>query len=132
MQELARGKNDLVEPPPEGPYVFINPRIEDPLQFMILDLKTMLFVVHPRAKGVEKSRANYTIEKLRLNSRDYLIQAREEAKDTYLDALRAYVQDKSNGEDEQVLAQKRAKISKSNTQLYGMKCDVRGKIIQTY
>ena len=93
--ELARGKNDPVLRPQTGIDAFINPRNEDPLLFMVLELSTMYFVPFPGIGIVEQRKAEYTIDKLRLNTRDYLVAARKEAYEAYLNAMKAFVLDKT-------------------------------------
>lgn len=92
--ELARKKNDPVIRPQTGTDAFINPRNENPLLFMVLDLNTMYFVPYPGIGVVEQRKAEYTIDKLRLNTRDYLVKARTEAYEAYLNAMKAFVLDK--------------------------------------
>ncbi|OEF90909.1 hypothetical protein [Vibrio splendidus] len=94
--ELARKKNDPVVRPQAGNDAFINPRNENPLEYMVLDLATMYFVPFPGIGAVQKKKAEYTIEKLRLNTRDYLVKARAEAYEAYLNAMKAFVLDKSS------------------------------------
>lgn len=78
ITEIARKKNDPVVPPIKGDAVLIDPRTEDPLDFLRLDLETLWF--QPRLGGPtasrENERAKYTIKTLRLNERESLIQGR--------------------------------------------------------
>ncbi|MTI12225.1 hypothetical protein E1189_04095 [Sansalvadorimonas verongulae] len=67
--EISRKKGDAVIPPPEGDDVFINPRNENPLDFIILDLETLLFIAKPGISPKDKARAKYTVEILKLNAR---------------------------------------------------------------
>ncbi|WP_163865955.1 hypothetical protein [Myxococcus eversor] len=87
-----------VVPPIVGTPVFIDPRIEDPTEFLSLDLRDTFWFL-PRAKPgtVEHARAEYTIRELRLNLRDILPSARRDAYLDYLNHLKVYVHDKSQG-----------------------------------
>lgn len=74
---LVRERDDPVTPPPAGSPVLIDPRTENPLDFMELDLsETFLFVETADEGTREFERAKYTIEVLRLNERDVLTRAR--------------------------------------------------------
>jgi hypothetical protein len=80
------------EPPQGGSIVLIDPRNEDPTDFIALDLvDTFLFIPrHPEGTRAY-ARASYTIELLRLNGRDDLPRARKEAYTAYCARLREYV-----------------------------------------
>ena len=97
--EISRKRNDLVISPLIGEDVFINPRVDSPLEFLILDLKTMNFISKPGLSDLNKKRAQYTIKILKLNTRGFLVEARKEAFNTYRDALQVYVTDKRNGKN---------------------------------
>lgn len=58
---------------------FINPRIENPNDFMMLNMQTFKFDVFDDLEIVEKHKAEKTLEILELNERDPLIQARKSA-----------------------------------------------------
>ncbi|MEL5274839.1 hypothetical protein [Serratia marcescens] len=105
--EVSRGKNSPVVPPQGGVDVLINPRVEDPLEYIILDFNTFLFTAMPGKTAEEIERAKYTIKILGLNSRDYLINARKHAFSSYLDSLELYVRKKQEGvENDELLARK--------------------------
>jgi uncharacterized protein (TIGR02646 family) len=89
--ELARPPGAAVVQPEPGTMVLLDPRREDPLRFMILDL-VFPFVFRPlHGRGcVARARAAYTIEVLGLN-RDPLPRRREHAYGSYLDRLGGYV-----------------------------------------
>lgn len=57
-------------------------------------------------------RANYTIEVLRLNSRDYLVDARRPAFGTYCARLREYLEDKTVGAAQPALDLRRDELLK--------------------
>lgn len=75
-------------------------RTENPLDYIELDLAgTFLFRPLAGSDWRKTKRADYTIELLRLNDRDLLIDARREAFDSYLARLHLYRQKKANGAD---------------------------------
>lgn len=98
VRDVTRGHNDPIEPPPTGDDVLIDPRSEDPLDYIELDLAGTFFLL-PAADDDTRaaSRAKYTIELLQLNDRDFLVAARREAFRNYLARLRWYRRRKSEG-----------------------------------
>jgi uncharacterized protein (TIGR02646 family) len=58
---------------------FINPRIENPNDFMILNMLTYKFILLPDLDIIKKNKALKTLDILKLNERDSLIQARKNA-----------------------------------------------------
>lgn len=87
--------------PPPGEAVLINPRIENPLDFAILDLLgTFKFYPLPGLDPKNKKRAEYTYDiVLRLNheEREPLRQARVNAFENYSSRLFKYVYSKNSG-----------------------------------
>lgn len=76
----------------------LNPRCEDPLDYLRLDLSdTFNFLPRHRPGTVEHYRARYTIDLLQLNVRDFLTQAREIAFDAYCSHLESYVNGNPDG-----------------------------------
>ena len=74
--------------------VLLNPRFEDPLAFLMLDLlDTFNFIPRFKSGSIEYFRAIYTIERLKLNARGFLIDSREQAFDSYLSHLEGYIRD---------------------------------------
>lgn len=87
--------------PPAGESLLINPRIEDPLNHLWLDLKTFAFTeadLDPLSESFQ--RADFTQKTLRLNERDSLVKARRIAFKDFHSHLRHYVQDKEAGADQ--------------------------------
>ncbi|AEI51762.1 HNH endonuclease [Runella slithyformis] len=70
---------------------FINPRIENPNDFMILNLKTFKFETLPGLSKREINKAKSTLEILELNKRDTLIEARKSAGRHYYEMLERLV-----------------------------------------
>ena len=83
--------------PPEGRALLVNPREEEPFEFLFLDTKsTFRFVPFQEdAQGIR--RAEYTIEILGLNSRNYLVRARKVAFGNFKARLFEYVAKKEAG-----------------------------------
>jgi uncharacterized protein (TIGR02646 family) len=78
-------------PPAMGVAVLLDPRIDDPLEFLSLDLVDTFRFVPRHAVGTwEYSRSIYTIECLKLNTRDILPVARREAYENYRARLEEY------------------------------------------
>jgi hypothetical protein len=80
-----------VEPPTDDG-LLIDIRNENPLDYLWLDLKTFLFVEIPLDINTrEYHKANYTLWLLKLNERDALSKAREQAAKHYSSCLEMYV-----------------------------------------
>lgn len=90
VEHLPNKKNYYVKPNTED-NVLINPRKEDPSEYLMIDFKTGKFVVKPGIdnRGIEK--AKYTYETLGLNSRDGLVRDRKNAVENYRGKLEKYV-----------------------------------------
>lgn len=108
--EISRKRGAPVVPPRVGDDVFLNPRVDDPMDYLVLDLVTMNFIPKPGIPEVDRKRAKYTIGVLKLNSRDFLIEARKEALSCYKDSLEVYVQKKNDGADASALRKKHQEI----------------------
>lgn len=109
--EVARPPGADVLPPEKGDPLYIDPRREDPMEYLRLDLRgTFRFrpVGVPDTRAYE--RAQYTIMKLRLNDRDDLCEMRADAYENYANVLEVYVHGKQAGLTETDLAPKIAKI----------------------
>jgi uncharacterized protein (TIGR02646 family) len=97
--EVTRKRFDPVVEPRQGSPVLINPRWEDPLRFMELDLLgTFIFLPTKPSGSTDYVRAEYTIQVLRLNDRDMLLKARKEAYDSYEARLSQYITVRDQGE----------------------------------
>jgi len=66
---------------------FINPRIEDPAGFMILDHLTHKFILVPGLNKKDRNKAISTLKILELNERDMILKARESAGKHYYETL---------------------------------------------
>lgn len=101
FQTVNPPKGTVATQPPAGEAALINPRIENPLDFCMLDLSGTFKFVIIKPKGTKDyQRAEYTFEEvLRLNhvEREFLRQARQEAYGDYKARLREYVHHRDNG-----------------------------------
>ena len=88
--DVTRARGAPLTSPTPGESAFVNPRIEDPLALMTMDLLGT-FLVLPRdgLDPVEENRADFTIETLELN-RDLLLAARRNAFGGYRARLLEY------------------------------------------
>ncbi|MEI6949929.1 hypothetical protein V9K67_22270 [Paraflavisolibacter sp. H34] len=82
---------------PSGYVLLINPRTEDPMEFLFLDIVNTFNFTPFKSGAKEKRRAEYTIDVLGLNSRSYLVKARKYAYLSYRARLREYVHKKDAG-----------------------------------
>jgi hypothetical protein len=93
-----------VLPPQVGEPLLIDPRREDPLDHIELDLvDTFWFLASGDAGSRSYLRAEYTIKLLGLNKRDYLPKARREAYDSYRARLVEYIHRRDVGEPQRRL-----------------------------
>lgn len=89
--DLIQGKNNSVVPPAKGEPLLINPRYEDPLDLLALDLTTGVLSERHKS-GFKCERAIYTIKTLGLNERETLVQARKNTYTTARDSLEKIAQ----------------------------------------
>ena len=83
FENVTRKPGTPVVPPLPGAPAFLNPRIEEPLEFLDMDLQDTFFVIaRAGIPDLERDRAEFTIETLKLN-RDVLAQARCTAYGSY-------------------------------------------------
>ncbi len=95
--DVTRRRGAPIVPPEPGNPLLINPRFEEPLDFMMLDLRgTFLFMPLGAPDSWEYQRAEYTIRVLRLNDRDALLEAREEAYRSYRARLSEYIDQRNS------------------------------------
>lgn len=90
VRNVARRRGDPIEPPPAGIDLLIDPRVDDPAEFFMLDLYTGVLLPRPSLFGLSRQRAEQTIEVLKLN-RDVLLRARMQHCRNYLARLREYI-----------------------------------------
>lgn len=96
--EVSRPPGADVVPPEAGEPLYIDPRREDPMEFLRLDLRDTF---HFRPLGARDTRAydraTYTIDKLHLNDRDDLCEMRAHAFENYANVLFTYVKGRRAG-----------------------------------
>ena len=111
--DVTRGRNDPVRKPQSGSPAPINPRHEDPLAYLDLEiLETFWFLPRDGLPGIDEVRAQYTINVLNLN-RDVLTAARSEAYGAYRARLYEYRGLRDEGADEAELERLREAIRTS-------------------
>ncbi len=89
--DVTRRKDDPVVPPRKGRSALINPREENPFDFLMLDIiNTFEFVIVPPKGTLEYDRAEYTRRVLRLNDREILKTARRTAFGAYRSLIKDY------------------------------------------
>ena len=95
---ITRPRQALAVAPPPGLAVLIDPRGEDALQYLQLDLRATFKFVPLAAQGSrEFQRAEYTINVLKLNDRDELLRARRRAYENYRARLHEYLEQRRQG-----------------------------------
>ena len=91
LVEVTRRRGASVVSPARGTPAFLNPRVEDPLAFLDLDLGDTFFVLaRDDLPELDRERTEFTIDTLKLN-RDVLLQARKTAFGSYHARLHEYV-----------------------------------------
>jgi len=100
-------------PPANEDAVFINPRVDNPLDYLQLDLETGLFQIIPTdINSRAYKRASYTLNTLQLNDRKELVIARQQAYKDYLKALEAYRDNPSLTLQKNILSQRHPTVWK--------------------
>ena len=96
--DVSRPRGTPVVPPAAGAPALIDPRREDPFDFLMLDLRDTFQLTSLHMPGTpEHRRAEYTIKVLRLNERDLLIAARADAFGGFRARLREFIQQREAG-----------------------------------
>lgn len=103
-------------PPPFGTALLIDPRVDQPLDYLFLDTKTTFKFVPFKDDTKEKRRADYTIEILGLNSRSSLVRARKIAFDNFRARLFEYVAKKQGGASQVKLSTMRESLKSEHHQ----------------
>jgi uncharacterized protein (TIGR02646 family) len=93
FEELAITRGTYPAPPTEDA-VLLNPRMDNPQDYLRLDLATGIFVDNYTNDRL-KARAKYTRELFRFNSNDLLLRHRRKAFDHYFQKLETYAAIKS-------------------------------------
>ena len=107
----AERESKVYAPPPAGDALFIDPREEDPLRLLRVDLVDTFEVV-PRVglDAWDNARAAWTITALELNLREDLVAARAGRYLNYLDSLKQHIADREAGAPDDELAPRIAGI----------------------
>jgi uncharacterized protein (TIGR02646 family) len=107
--DLMRGKHEVIIAPPKGEPLLINPRYENPLDYLQLDI-ARTFHVQSRLHltGFDLERANYTIEVFQLNTRPELPKWRENAFRNFIGWIDSYGNYKADSETKALKAHRNA------------------------
>ena len=97
LVNVSRRPADPVVQPVTGDPVLIDPRSEEPMSYIALDLRdTFAFQPYPGRSQRDRQRAQQTIKILDLN-RDVLLKARRDAYGSYRARLKEYREEKAKG-----------------------------------
>ena len=97
LVDVTRRRGAQIRRPRRGDPGLINPRAEDPLAYLDLELKaTFMFLPRQGLPTMDEQRAQYTIEVLKLN-RDVLLEARRDAYGSYRARLVEYRELRDSG-----------------------------------
>lgn len=112
--DVTRPRGAPIVSPTSGDIALIDPRRESPLDFMMLELRdTFEFTSIAQAGSVAELRANYTIKVLRLNERDYLVDAKENAFGGFRARLSEYITHRNVGANRSELKRLREGIQRA-------------------
>lgn len=102
LRDVTRNKNAEIVPPIVGAAALINPRFEDPLAFLRIDLlNTFHFSRRRELSNYDALRADYTIQALQLNTRAELVTWRRDAFAIFVSWVDKYQRHKAeNGQQE--------------------------------
>ncbi|WP_296269249.1 hypothetical protein [Pseudomonas sp. UBA6562] len=90
--DITRKPNAAVVPPERGRPALLDPRVDDPLDFLWLDFRTFRYVPNTDDDMSEVwLRADYTIDVLGLNKRDALVRGRRSAFSGFNARLSAWI-----------------------------------------
>ncbi len=110
--DVTRAVGSEILPPVSGEPVLIDPRHEDPLALLALDLRgTFRFIPRARRGTRDYERAAHTIKILDLNGRDFLLEARRQAFESLIALLKRYVDEKREGGSSEALGRIRNTIT---------------------
>ena len=113
LVDVTRRRGGPVRRPRSGAPAPINPRDEDPLRFLDLEIvDTFRFLPREDLSEVDQSRARYTIDVLKLN-RDVLLEARREAYGAYRARLSEYRSRRDGGANKAALGHLKDAITTS-------------------
>jgi uncharacterized protein (TIGR02646 family) len=97
--DLHRVKNAPVIAPPQGAPLLINPRYDNPIEYLQIDIARK-FYIYPRLHltGFDLERAKYTIETFQLNDRPELPRWRETAFRNFIGWIDTYAVHKADND----------------------------------
>jgi uncharacterized protein (TIGR02646 family) len=94
---ITRAQRAPVAAPLAGESALLHPRLDDPLDYLTLDIRDMFWFLPSAAEpSAAHARAKYTIELLALNERTYLVEGRRTAYSQLISALRVAKAERDN------------------------------------
>jgi len=95
-QDITPKRNNIPTPPSSGLDALIDPRRENPMEWLWLDFDTFRFSpMTDKLDSPDYWKAEYTIKLLHLNERDSLVRGRRSAFKYYRNSLADYLQNKA-------------------------------------
>lgn len=93
VQEITpQHKNRIYTPPVNDDAVLLNPRVDNPLNYLFLELQSGILISHPNlSSSRDIERANYTLELLKIDVREGLKKARVNAVKGFISSLKRYI-----------------------------------------
>ena len=90
--DIRPSRNRTYVQPLNEDAVLINPRVDEPLDYLYLDLQSGILVTHPSlTSSRDIERADYTLELLNIDTREGLMKARIEAQKSFINSLKRYI-----------------------------------------
>lgn len=99
LVDVTRKRNAPIVAPIAGVALFINPRTEDPMDYLELDIigGTFIFVPKHGVTGLERERALYTRKLVGLNTRAGMVENRKQAYVSFRSNLESFDREKAPG-----------------------------------
>lgn len=117
--DLQRVKNAPVIAPPKGKPLLINPRYENPMDYLQIDIaRTFHVKPRPNLTDFDHERAQYTIKIFQLNTRPELPKWREDAFGNFIGWIDTYAVHKANGNNQAIEAHKRDLANKLHLSIW--------------
>ncbi len=103
IADVTRRRSAPIVRPRAGAPAFINPRVDNPMDYLHLDLATFVVVPRGGVDDLHQQKAGFTIETLKLN-RDVLLAARQTAYNSYRSGLFEYVRQSPDAPTDELAA----------------------------
>lgn len=89
--------------PPSDDSVFIHQRKENPRNYFVLNLQSSIYDIDSSLNNRDLKKADYTLDILKLNSRDHLLKGRKNAVKNYMNLLKEYISVKNSADFNELL-----------------------------